>query len=253
MSSDASGAIWKSGLYEGARLLVALKLADYANDDGDAWPSRARLALMCGIDERTVKRDTAQMVTDGVLTKVAGGGRGRRNRYELHLDRLRAIGACWVAMQEAARDEEIRFTRYRDVKTMVLSPLFGRINGDSRPRFWELMGGVESLFDLQKGDICDQKGDSVSGNGDSGVPQNPSGILQNESRARMSREQFQAIRAGLAERGVDPGHRMRREPTRGLAVLNDETLHVLLRHRDWLGEQGVEAIFVEHGSKEVRL
>lgn len=76
--------------------LVALVLADHANEDGLCWPSYARIAERTGVDKRTVQRHVKTLTRMGVLTKVRTGCVSRErtqtihltNAYVLHADRL---------------------------------------------------------------------------------------------------------------------------------------------------------------------
>lgn len=79
--------------------LVALVLADHANDDGLCWPSYARIAERTGVDKRTVQRHVKTLTGMGVLTKVRTGCVARErahtvhltNAYILHEDKLREL------------------------------------------------------------------------------------------------------------------------------------------------------------------
>lgn len=51
-----------------AKLLVMLKLADHASDDGDCYPSQLTIAKRCGVSERDVKRVIKELHKDGKIT-----------------------------------------------------------------------------------------------------------------------------------------------------------------------------------------
>ena len=62
--------------------LVLVTLAEHANVDGVAWPSRATMADRCCTDWRNVVRRLRVLEQLGRVTVVqAGGGRGRPTRY----------------------------------------------------------------------------------------------------------------------------------------------------------------------------
>lgn len=59
------------------RKAVALKLADWADDDGSrVFPSLNRVAAECEMSERTVRRIVRQFESEGILTPVVNGGKG---------------------------------------------------------------------------------------------------------------------------------------------------------------------------------
>jgi hypothetical protein len=49
------------------RKLVLLTIADYANDDGVAWPSQRTIAIEAELNERSIRRALEQMETAGLL------------------------------------------------------------------------------------------------------------------------------------------------------------------------------------------
>lgn len=86
MSVKASSWAWESSRSTGSSFLVLLALADHAGaDGGDCWPSVARLARRCRVDERTVQRAIDKLVELGEVVITEGGGRGHSNRYKLTL------------------------------------------------------------------------------------------------------------------------------------------------------------------------
>lgn len=72
-----------------ARALLNV-LADYADDDGMAWPSRATLANDTGLSERTVTRCLQTLCGEGRLSieENAVGGRGRVPVYKIQFPEL---------------------------------------------------------------------------------------------------------------------------------------------------------------------
>jgi AraC-like DNA-binding protein len=99
MSVHVSSLVY-SRLFGGASIkLVALKLADHANDDGGSiYPSIARVAAECELSERQVQRILRDMVSRGLL-RVDGdakGGRGHPTRYSFHMVSLSALPSSFV-------------------------------------------------------------------------------------------------------------------------------------------------------------
>lgn len=67
----------------GSRAHILLLLADYSNDDGEAWPTANTLALDAGLTERTVRTALDDLERLGIIS----GDRqfGRRTRWHLLL------------------------------------------------------------------------------------------------------------------------------------------------------------------------
>jgi len=68
--------------------VVLLVLADFANDDGDCWPSVPVIAKKAYVSERSVQRYIAQLVDQGYMrieARTAKGGGKTSNRYFLNV------------------------------------------------------------------------------------------------------------------------------------------------------------------------
>lgn len=90
MSVHVASLVWRLDLPANQKL-VAVKLADYANDDGgDIFPGVERLAEECGMSERSIQRYLREFVDSGLLVIVAHaqGGRGRSTEYAYDLERV---------------------------------------------------------------------------------------------------------------------------------------------------------------------
>ena len=94
MSGKVVGMVFDHYIGRGAELLLAVKLADNAHDDGTSiYPSVATLALQTRQSERSVQYQLKRMVEQGWLVLVkhaSGGGRaggfGRPREYRIHKD-----------------------------------------------------------------------------------------------------------------------------------------------------------------------
>lgn len=76
-----------------ARKLVLATLAEFANRDGIAWPSRATVAECCSLDARHVQRHLNALAVLGVIEAVSSrkGGRAKSVRWRLNAARIRAL------------------------------------------------------------------------------------------------------------------------------------------------------------------
>ena len=75
MSVRVSEQVWKTSRQHGNPLLVLLALADFANDEGVAFPSVGTLAKKARLGERAVHRIVSALVTSEELQIVRSPGR----------------------------------------------------------------------------------------------------------------------------------------------------------------------------------
>lgn len=71
-----------------AAKLILISLANYADEDGECWPSIATLCTETGLSEATVKRHCRQLRDAGAFTqeqRVTPGGRTKSNLFTLDL------------------------------------------------------------------------------------------------------------------------------------------------------------------------
>lgn len=75
--------VWKFSKQEGNRLLLMLAIADYASDDGEAFPSIQTLADKSRMSVRNARYVVKQLVDSGELEVQPGAGRNGSNLYRL--------------------------------------------------------------------------------------------------------------------------------------------------------------------------
>src|SRR5437763_16906034 len=85
MSFLASNAVWNHSKQKSGRLIVLLKLADFANDQGISGPAVSTLAKYARICERHVQRCLEKLQRDGELKIVHNGGPKGSNLYKICL------------------------------------------------------------------------------------------------------------------------------------------------------------------------
>lgn len=83
MSLKLMSIVWDRAPFEGTVLLVLLKLADFANDDGWCWPGIDRLATAARRSRRQAQYALDQLVKKKWLVKEVGTGSNHTNRYRI--------------------------------------------------------------------------------------------------------------------------------------------------------------------------
>lgn len=106
MSIRLMSIVWDIPWPSQSALLVALKLADYANDEGGSiHPSRDTLAKHAQASLATVKRILGGFRDCGLLKVVEEGGKGPRSTTRYEFD-VRALMRLHDGYDEIQRDEE---------------------------------------------------------------------------------------------------------------------------------------------------
>ena len=120
--------VWNTAMSMSEKV-VMLKLADNANDDGDAiYPKKSTIKAQTGAGETVIGEVIRKYVEIGVLAVVEpGGGRGKPTRYAINVEALKAQPRI-----------EIPLARRRVSETTNPSPggMFDDINpspGDDKP------------------------------------------------------------------------------------------------------------------------
>jgi hypothetical protein len=94
MSLAVSKQVWEHFNEEGGNVKLALLcLADHADDEGNAYPSMARIARKLACSESQARRAVHRLIDLGVLQvmgNAAGGAPGTCRKYRIDLQRLTA-------------------------------------------------------------------------------------------------------------------------------------------------------------------
>ncbi|AQM21468.1 helix-turn-helix domain-containing protein [Vibrio anguillarum] len=67
MSIKIMSAVWDVSAFKGNQKLILLCLADFASDEGYAWPSIGTVARKCGVSKTTLKSQIKTLIDLGVL------------------------------------------------------------------------------------------------------------------------------------------------------------------------------------------
>lgn len=85
MSIRKSTEVWEKSKQKGAGLLVMLAIADFANDDGFAWPSVPTLARKSRVTVRGAQKIVSNCIAAGELEVERGAGPRGTNLYHILL------------------------------------------------------------------------------------------------------------------------------------------------------------------------
>lgn len=94
MSLEAMTWAFKQPLSGHAKVIL-LAIADHANDEGECWPSLARIAKKASVSERTAQRYMLELADQGYLSTAgrnAPDGRTMTKKYFLHMEGLKEQG-----------------------------------------------------------------------------------------------------------------------------------------------------------------
>lgn len=85
MSIRVMSHVWENSKQSGSALVLLLAIADFANDDGMAWPAIGTLAKKIRMSERYVHRLVRDMVTAGEMRVEYKAGKNGTNQYWINL------------------------------------------------------------------------------------------------------------------------------------------------------------------------
>ncbi|WP_248447255.1 helix-turn-helix domain-containing protein [Sinorhizobium meliloti] len=102
MSIAIMSQLFKAHLGSTNRKMLAVRLADFADDDGRGiWPTVGRLARETELSERTVQRILSEFVDEGLLIvrKKGGWKPGEGTRYDFNMIALGRLQAAKLAVE----------------------------------------------------------------------------------------------------------------------------------------------------------
>lgn len=103
MAVEISTAVWNGNArFKDGTLLVLLRLADYANNEGVCWPSIPRVAEFCRMSERQVQRILRTLESEGV---VSVSQRGERHQCSIYTINVAWLGRVTLATSDAAKGD----------------------------------------------------------------------------------------------------------------------------------------------------
>lgn len=106
MSVMISAAVWRMQFQDTSLKLVALALADQANDEGECWPYLESVAARVELSERSVQRHLSTLEANGLLEREARFSRKGTQTSNMFRFNLEAIPAPSVTNKPAKKDEK---------------------------------------------------------------------------------------------------------------------------------------------------
>lgn len=126
MSIKLMSIVWEVPFPTSTQMLIALKLADYANDDGTSiFPANETLATKARCSETTVKTTLKVLRDCGLLVLVKQGGSGPRstNEWSLNVAMLKALASGQMTIDGCSTVLEIDGEEPVDNKGSEFAPL----------------------------------------------------------------------------------------------------------------------------------
>jgi len=85
MSVHTLSRVWAHSKSVGSQRLVLLAIADWANDDGEAYPAISSIAKKAAVSERTVQYCIRELAAAGELQIEEGNGRNHTHLYRVQI------------------------------------------------------------------------------------------------------------------------------------------------------------------------
>lgn len=115
MSIHMMNRVWRESSAKGSQLLLLLAVADFADDDGIAWPGIDALARKTRLSRRQTQYNIQALIQSGELEMIDPGGSGAKdtNKYRVTPDKGAKIAPCkdsrvQSATNKGATDGQIR-------------------------------------------------------------------------------------------------------------------------------------------------
>ena len=126
MSIELMTLVWKVPFPTSTQMVIALKLADHAHDDGTKiFPGRTSLAERARCSESTVKTTLKLFREAGLLIVVEEGGKGPHHttKYNMNVGLMQAISAGLVSLSGCSDMLELEWSEDSGKKGSEFAPL----------------------------------------------------------------------------------------------------------------------------------
>jgi hypothetical protein len=85
MSVRTLARVWELSRHSGTHLLMMLAIADFADDDGNAYPAVSTLATKCRMKARNARYLLQELTASGELAVIRNAGPKGANRYKINI------------------------------------------------------------------------------------------------------------------------------------------------------------------------
>jgi len=106
MSIEIMSKVWKEAPYHGNKLLCLLACADWANDDGEVFPSYNKIGTKIRITRRSAIRLLSSFVDDGTVSKIHRRNKNTHssNLFKIHPENFAKIASL---MESSKQEREV--------------------------------------------------------------------------------------------------------------------------------------------------
>lgn len=127
MSIELMTTVWKVPFPTSTQMVIALKLADHAKDDGsDIFPGRTSLAARARCSESTVKATLRLFRSCGILIVIEEGGtKGPHHttKYQMNTGLIEAITKGLVTITGSSEDLQVDYAEDSEKRGSEFDPL----------------------------------------------------------------------------------------------------------------------------------
>lgn len=109
-------AVWQYGPKHALQKFILLAIADFADNNGKAWPSVKTLAERCSVNETTIRRNLRQLEKGGWLETDKATGRYKTNQYQISPKVMQKAGD---GVLHGGRSASQPVTRYAQKKSFL--------------------------------------------------------------------------------------------------------------------------------------
>lgn len=111
MAIEFMEAVWQISPHKAEKLLVQLACADWADGNGEFWPTYDAIAKKTRTTKPGVIRIIEQLLNEGEIVLVEkGGGRGKNNRYQFgedYIETVSTVRQTWKRAREKKGHREL--------------------------------------------------------------------------------------------------------------------------------------------------
>lgn len=242
MSIKLMSLVWDIAWPTQSQLVIALKLADYANDDGEKiFPARETLAQKAHCSETTVKSALRAFRNCGLLRVVHDGGNGPRDTtiYQLNVDLLHGLadGSLSICGSSDTLEIDGDFSAVADTEDSTKK---GSTKGAEKGSISDPLPTLRGQSEGLRGQPAPEKG--VNGRPQS-IKESPNRLISAPERASDEGARAPAARKNTTPQAFRPWFTITRQ---------DSSFDAWIDHMHGLGELELAEAAVRAGQLQAR-